>query len=214
MYLNDGSAASQPPRASMSAYSSLSGSPQDASKKTPLRIGLGCVVAALSAYVLFHGVPGAALPADVSESTCGGVPEKSPAMVRRTLDGKVRNVLITGGAGFIASHFALALLDRRGFNVTVLDDMSRGSMDTVIRLQALAKQSNEPLAFEQLDVSNQNAVEEVLRARRIDTVVHFSGNAYVGESMAHPEDYFQNITVRLLIPRPSPQPGLSSQPAS
>ena len=191
----------------MSAYSSLSGSPQDdASKKTPLRIGLGCVVAALSAYVLFHGVPGAALPADVSESTCGGVPEKSPAMVRRTLDGKVRNVLITGGAGFIASHFALALLDRRGFNVTVLDDMSRGSMDTVIRLQALAKQSNEPLAFEQLDVSNQNAVEEVLRARRIDTVVHFSGNAYVGESMAHPEDYFQNITVRLLIPRPSPQP--------
>ena len=84
----------------------------------------------------------------------------------------------------------------------------------VIRLQALAKQSNEPLAFEQLDVSNQNAVEEVLRARRIDTVVHFSGNAYVGESMAHPEDYFQNITVRLLIPRPSPQPGLSSQPAS
>ena len=119
-----------------------------------------------------------------------------------------------GGAGFIASHFALALLDRRGFNVTVLDDMSRGSMATVIRLQALAKQSNEPLAFEQLDVSNQNAVEEVLRARRIDTVVHFSGNAYVGESMAHPEDYFQNITVRLLIPRPSPQPGLSSQPAS
>ena len=78
-----GSQPAAAPRASMSAYSSLSGSPQDdASKKTPLRIGLGCVVAALSAYVLFHGVPGAALPADVSESTCGGVPEKSPAMVR------------------------------------------------------------------------------------------------------------------------------------
>ena len=134
-------------------------------------------------------------------------------MVRRTLDGKVTNVLITGGAGFIASHFALALLDRRGFNVTLVDDMSRGSMDTIIRLQALARRSHEALAFVQLDVSNQNAVEEVLRRRGIDTVVHFSGNAYVGESMVHPEDYFQNITVRPAPPPPPRQTSRMSQPA-
>ena len=38
-------------------------------------------------------------------------------------------------------------------------------------------------------------MEALLRRNAIEAVVHFSGNAYVGESMAHPEDYYQNITV-------------------
>ena len=42
------------------------------------------------------------------ETTCGAVPEAAPPLVSRSLDGKVRNVLVTGGAGFIGSHFALA----------------------------------------------------------------------------------------------------------
>lgn len=40
------------------------------------------------------------------------------------------------------------------------------------------------------------AMPSCMQGRSIDLVVHFSGNAYVGESMVRPEDYFQNITVR------------------
>ena len=130
------------------------------------------------------------------ELSCGGVPTIAPPpLVRRSLDGKVRNVLVTGGAGFIASHFALMLIDRGGFNVTIVDDLSRGSIDTVLRLKAIAKEKGQPIQFERLDVARQFDMEELLTRNEIEAVVHFSGNAYVGESMVRPEDYYQNITV-------------------
>lgn len=47
------------------------------------------------------------------------------------------NVLITGGAGFIGSHMAERLL-ARGDQVTVLDDLSTGSLDNVAHLRANA----------------------------------------------------------------------------
>ena len=44
-------------------------------------------------------------------------------------------VLITGGAGFIGSHLAEALLER-GDEVFVLDDLSTGSIDNIAHLKA------------------------------------------------------------------------------
>ena len=95
----------------------------------------------------------------------------------------MRNVLVTGGAGFIASHFALALIDRKGFNVTVVDDLSRGSIETILRLQSLAEAAGQPLTFVRLDVNEEHKLVELMRSHAIELVVHFSGNAYVGESM-------------------------------
>ena len=149
---------------------------------------------------LFVRGGGGASPAILSggggggETTCGAVPQAAPPLVRRSMNGKVKNVLVTGGAGFIGSHFALALLDRTGYNVTVVDDLSRGSIETILRLQALAEEAREPLNYARLDVHEEHAMYELLVAHRIDLVVHFSGNAYVGESMNNPESYFQNIT--------------------
>ena len=40
---------------------------------------------------------------------------------------------------------------------------------------------------------------DLLKRHSIELVVHFSGNAYVGESMVHPEAYYQNITVRAAV---------------
>lgn len=104
------------------------------------------------------------------------------------------NVLVTGGGGFIGSHFALSLLDKKGFAITLVDDLSRGSIETVLRLQAIAKQGGQYLSFEQLDVNEGYKLASLLTANKIELVVHFSGNAYVGESMARPEEYYQNIT--------------------
>ena len=153
---------------------------------------LGAVVgvaAAAAARLLGVG------PLGDADAGCGGFPTSPrPARVARVADQKVTNVLVTGGAGFIASHFALMLLDAGDYNVTIVDDLSRGSIETVLRLQALAAAAGRPLHFERLDVAAQFALESLLRARSIELVAHFSGNAYVGESMASPDDYFQNIT--------------------
>jgi len=87
------------------------------------------------------------------------------------------------------------LIDQGGYDVTVVDDLSRGSIETILRLESLAASAKQSLHFEELDVSQQFALEKLMKKRSIELVVHFSGNAYVGESMVHPESYFQNITV-------------------
>ena len=75
-------------------------------------------------------------------------------------------VLITGGAGFVGSHLAEALLDRSD-EVFVLDDLSTGSIDNIAHLKdkprfhyTIDSVTNEPLLAEMLD--------------RCDTVVHLA----------------------------------------
>jgi UDP-glucose-4-epimerase GalE len=152
-------------------------------------VALGFFVGLLA--VLFVPPAGGGMRGDVG---CGAVPIVAPPLVRRQMDGQAKNVLVTGGAGLIGSHFALALIDRKGFNVTVVDDLSRGSIETILRLQAIAEQAGEPFNFVRLDVNEEHQMVELLKRHAIDTVVHFGANAYVGESMVHPEDYYQNIT--------------------
>jgi UDP-glucose 4-epimerase len=69
-------------------------------------------------------------------------------------------VLITGGAGFVGSHLAEALLDR-GDEVSVLDNLSTGSIDNIQHLKAHPKfrytidtVTNEPLLAELIDASD------------------------------------------------------------
>jgi len=44
--------------------------------------------------------------------------------------------LVTGGAGFVGSHLAESLLER-GWDVTVIDDLSTGSIDNIAHLKAI-----------------------------------------------------------------------------
>ncbi len=75
-------------------------------------------------------------------------------------------VLITGGAGFVGSHLAEALLER-GDEVSVLDDLSTGSIDNIAHLKShpnfhykIDSVTNEPLLAEMID--------------RCETVIHLA----------------------------------------
>jgi UDP-glucose 4-epimerase len=56
-------------------------------------------------------------------------------MLNRTKEGRLMNILITGGAGFIGSHLAEALL-ADGHHVVVIDDLSTGSLANIEHLMA------------------------------------------------------------------------------
>ena len=81
-------------------------------------------------------------------------------------------VIVTGGAGFIGSHVADALI-RRGHEVTILDDLSGGFSDN---LPAAAR-------FIQGSVTDQALVDGVFRDGRFDYVYHLA--AYAAEGLSH-----------------------------
>src|SRR5688572_18169669 len=75
-------------------------------------------------------------------------------------------VLITGGAGFVGSHLAEALLDR-GDEVYVIDDLSTGSIDNIAHLKP-----NPRFHYTIDTVANEPVLAELID--RCDTVVHLA----------------------------------------
>ena len=94
-------------------------------------------------------------------------------------------VLVTGGAGYIGSHAALALLDA-GRPVVVLDDLSTG-----FRWAA-----PEGAVFVEGDVADQRLVSRLIGEHRIGAIMHFAGSVVVPESVANPLKYYLNNTVK------------------
>ena len=93
-------------------------------------------------------------------------------------------VLVTGGAGYIGSHAVLALKDA-GWPVTVIDDLSNGSLDVV---------PNE-VAFYEGNIADRPLVERILGERHIAAIMHFAGSIVVPESVEQPLQYYANNTL-------------------
>lgn len=94
------------------------------------------------------------------------------------------STLVTGGAGYIGSHF-VRLLKASGEDVIVLDNLSRGHRESIpagVRLL-------------QIDLLNREKLEEVFRHNKIESIVHFAAFAYVGESVENPAMYYENNVV-------------------
>lgn len=85
-----------------------------------------------------------------------------------------RNVLVTGGAGFIGSHVVDALI-ARGHQVAVLDDLSSGDRRTV----------NPQAQFRQLDIRSEEATQWVVHLRP-DAICHHAAQISVSRSQDDP----------------------------
>ncbi len=96
-------------------------------------------------------------------------------------------VLVTGGAGYIGSHTCLALM-AAGHDVVVVDDLSNSSKVAIDRINELGDASK--LEFRCIDLRDEHALDAMLSDRPVDAVVHFAGLKAVGESVAHPLDYY------------------------
>ena len=104
------------------------------------------------------------------------------------------NVLLTGGAGYIGSHMAVALA-QAGHQPVVLDNFCNSKPSVMGRLAALC---GEALPLVKADVRDTAAVARALNEYRIEAVVHFAALKAVGESVAKPLLYFENNVGGLL----------------
>jgi UDP-glucose 4-epimerase len=91
------------------------------------------------------------------------------------------NILVTGGAGYIGSVAAQALLDA-GHTITVLDNLSRGHWAAV---PAGAR-------FVHGDINDRAALADELAQGRYEAVMHFAAYIEAGESMKDPGTFFHN----------------------
>jgi UDP-glucose 4-epimerase len=93
-------------------------------------------------------------------------------------------ILVTGGAGYIGSHFVKLLLTG-GHTPIVLDNLSRGHKEAV--------PSN--VKLEVVDLLNRSAVSDIIKKHSPEAIVHFAAFAYVRESVEHPEMYYENNVI-------------------
>eukprot|EP00730_Choanoeca_flexa_P014353 TRINITY_DN6248_c0_g1_i4.p1 TRINITY_DN6248_c0_g1~~TRINITY_DN6248_c0_g1_i4.p1 ORF type:complete len:402 (+),score=50.67 TRINITY_DN6248_c0_g1_i4:206-1411(+) len=105
------------------------------------------------------------------------------------------HVMITGGAGYIGSHAALALL-LRGFRVSIVDNLSRGNYGAIDVLMKLAQPHQ--LAFSNTDLGDHVELERLIQRLQPHAIIHFAAIAYVGESIQHPVKYYQNVTANTI----------------
>ena len=99
----------------------------------------------------------------------------------------MKNILVTGGAGYIGSHAAQALA-RAGYRPVTYDSMIYGNHWAV---------QWGPLVVG--DIGDRAKLLDTIERFDIDAVMHFAAFAYVGESMSKPELYFDNNVTKSLV---------------
>src|SRR6056300_874007 len=90
----------------------------------------------------------------------------------------MKNILITGGAGYIGSSVANYLQDK-GHNVTIIDNLVTGSK------KLIPKKSK----FIKCDISDVKKVTRIIKDGNFDIVMHFAGLVRVDESIKKPNKY-------------------------
>jgi UDP-glucose 4-epimerase len=103
-------------------------------------------------------------------------------------------ILLTGAAGYIASHTWLAL-HSAGFEVLGVDNFSNSSPKVLQRLEQLLGQA---ARFETLDVCDTGKLTALLQKEPVDAVIHFAAHKAVGESTQQPLSYYRNNLLGLI----------------
>ena len=99
-----------------------------------------------------------------------------------------KNILVTGGAGYIGSHICVELLGQ-GYDVTVMDNLANSNEKALRRVEEI---TGKKLRFYEADIRDRSAYDEIFSQNEIYGVIHMAGLKAVGESVRKPLAYFDN----------------------
>ena len=99
-----------------------------------------------------------------------------------------RNILVTGGTGYVGSHAVVELM-AAGHEIFIVDNLCNSRASVLDRLERIA--GRRP-GFAQADLRDRTALRQLFAAQRFDAVIHFAGLKAVGESVARPLAYYDN----------------------
>ena len=108
-----------------------------------------------------------------------------------------KNILVTGGCGFIGSNFIRHMLSRYHYNITNLDKLTyAGNLENLKDIE-----NDKRYSFIKGDIVDRNLVQHIFEARAIDTVINFAAESHVDRSIMSPDEFIQtniNGTFNLL----------------
>lgn len=98
------------------------------------------------------------------------------------------NILLAGGAGYIGSHTAVSLVEA-GHSIVIYDNLCNSKIEVIENLEKVLGKS---VPFVQGDIRDTQLLKSTLQQHSIDAVIHLAGLKAVGESVAHPLEYYEN----------------------
>ncbi len=113
----------------------------------------------------------------------------------------MKNIMVTGGAGFIGSHLVDRLLAEGDWRVTVVDDFNDFYAPEIKRENVREHQQAASYRLYKADIRDRARLEEIFKEERFDCIVHLAARAGVRPSLAEPMLYTEtniNGTLNLL----------------
>lgn len=98
----------------------------------------------------------------------------------------MKNILVTGGAGYIGSH-TVKKLGEAGYQIVIYDNLSTGSAAAILYGELCKGELND-----------QERLAQVFEQHDFDAVIHFAASISVPESLAKPLDYYANNTCNVI----------------
>jgi UDP-glucose 4-epimerase len=106
----------------------------------------------------------------------------------------MKNILVTGGAGYIGSHTVVELINA-GYKPVIIDNFNNSDKKVIEQLKKLT--NKDIICYEQ-EFQDQEKLENVLERENIEGVIHFAAYKAVGESVQNPLKYYDNNVAGLV----------------
>ncbi len=106
-----------------------------------------------------------------------------------------KQILVTGGTGYIGSHTVVEL-QKEGFEVVIIDDLSNSNIEV---LDAIEKISGKQPLFEKFNLTDREKTDAFFsKYTSVEAIIHFAAYKAVGESVQKPLEYYRNNLVSLM----------------
>ena len=99
-----------------------------------------------------------------------------------------KNVLVTGGVGYVGSHLILTLLENN-YKIIVVDNLSNSKKNVIDKIKILSSKS---IKFYKVDIKNKNSLSKVFKENKIQYVFHLAALKSVNESIKNAHNYYKN----------------------
>ncbi len=104
----------------------------------------------------------------------------------------MKNILVTGGLGFIGSHTIIEL-SKYDYNIIVVDNLSNSNINMVEKINGLIFPKE--ITFFECDIINTVLLDDIFKWYNIYGVIHFAALKSVSESVQYPLMYYNNNIV-------------------